>query len=75
MPVEAELGKIGGKEDDVSSDGDQYTDPLEAREYRAQRNLPRWPSPSARPTAFTPKRLARPRPRKRNRSGLCAFRW
>ena len=33
VPVEAELGKIGGKEDDVSSDGDQYTDPLEAREY------------------------------------------
>lgn len=30
IPVEAELGKIGGKEDDLESDGDIYTDPEQA---------------------------------------------
>ena len=33
IPVEAELGKVGGKEDDVSSDGPGYTDPDEAAEF------------------------------------------
>lgn len=34
VPVEAELGKVGGKEDDTTSDGkDIYTDPQEAREF------------------------------------------
>lgn len=33
IPVEAELGKVGGKEDDTESDGCGYTDPLEAKEF------------------------------------------
>ena len=33
IPVEAELGKVGGKEDDVEAEGDAYTDPLEAKEF------------------------------------------
>ena len=34
VPAEAELGKVGGKEDDTVSDGkDIYTDPQEAKEY------------------------------------------
>lgn len=31
--VEAELGKVGGKEDDLSVEGNEYTDPGEAREF------------------------------------------
>ena len=30
IPVEAELGKVGGKEDDLEADADAYTDPDEA---------------------------------------------
>ena len=34
IPVEAELGKVGGKEDDLDGgDGDPYTDPQEAVEF------------------------------------------
>lgn len=33
IPVEAELGKVGGKEDDLESDGDTNTDPMEAKEF------------------------------------------
>lgn len=34
VPVEAELGKVGGKEDDLDGgDGDPYTDPQEAVEF------------------------------------------
>jgi len=34
VPVEAELGKVGGKEDDLDGgDGDAYTDPQQAREF------------------------------------------
>lgn len=34
ISVEAELGKVGGKEDDLDGgDGDLYTDPLEAKEF------------------------------------------
>lgn len=33
IPVEAELGKVGGKEDDLVANGDIYTDPAEASEY------------------------------------------
>ncbi|MEE8885039.1 MAG: class II fructose-bisphosphate aldolase [Eubacteriales bacterium] len=34
VPVEAELGKVGGKEDDTTSGvGDIYTDPQEAKEF------------------------------------------
>lgn len=34
IPVEAELGKVGGKEDDLDGgDGDGYTDPEQAREF------------------------------------------
>lgn len=34
IPVEAELGKVGGKEDDLDGgDGNAYTDPLEAKEF------------------------------------------
>ena len=32
VPVEAELGKVGGKEDDLDGGNGGYTDPLEARE-------------------------------------------
>ena len=34
VPVEAELGKVGGKEDDVEVEGESpYTDPAEAKEF------------------------------------------
>ncbi len=34
IPVEAELGKVGGKEDDLDGgDGDGYTDPTQAKEF------------------------------------------
>lgn len=34
IAVEAELGKVGGKEDDLDGgDGDLYTDPIEAKEF------------------------------------------
>lgn len=34
IPVEAELGKVGGKEDDLEGgDNNPYTDPLEAKEF------------------------------------------
>lgn len=34
VPVEGELGKVGGKEDDlVNGDDNPYTDPLEAKEF------------------------------------------
>ncbi|WP_343246455.1 tagatose-bisphosphate aldolase subunit GatY [Diplocloster hominis] len=33
VPVEAELGKVGGKEDDLDGGNGGYTDPLEAREF------------------------------------------
>lgn len=36
VPVEAELGKVGGKEDDLEAVGDTNTDPLEAKEFVAR---------------------------------------
>ncbi len=33
IPVEAELGKVGGKEDDLEADADTNTDPREAKEF------------------------------------------
>jgi len=34
IPVEAELGKVGGKEDDLEGgEGNAYTDPLQAKEF------------------------------------------
>ena len=33
IPCEGELGKVGGKEDDVEAEGDAYTDPEEAKEF------------------------------------------
>ena len=34
VPVEAELGKVGGKEDDLDGgDDNPYTDPQEAKEF------------------------------------------
>ena len=33
IPVEAELGKVGGKEDDLEANADNNTDPEEAREF------------------------------------------
>ena len=33
IPVEAELGKVGGKEDDLETEADTNTDPLEAKEF------------------------------------------
>ena len=32
IPVEAELGKVGGKEDDLEAEADTNTDPMEAKE-------------------------------------------
>ena len=40
VPVEAELGKVGGKEDDLDGgDGDPYTDPEEAAEFVRRTNI------------------------------------
>jgi len=36
IPVEAELGKVGGKEDDLISDGNVYTNPDDAVEFVKQ---------------------------------------
>lgn len=33
VPVEAELGKVGGKEDDLDGGDGGYTDPMEAKEF------------------------------------------
>ena len=33
VPVEAEIGKVGGKEDDLSVDADTNTDPMQARQF------------------------------------------
>lgn len=33
IPVEAELGTVGGKEDDVVAEGNAYTDPAQAKEF------------------------------------------
>ena len=33
IPVEAELGKVGGKEDDLEADADTNTDPQDAKEF------------------------------------------
>ena len=33
IPVEAELGKVGGKEDDLEAEGSGNTDPLEAKRF------------------------------------------
>lgn len=33
IPVEAELGRVGGKEDDLEADADTNTDPIEAKEF------------------------------------------
>lgn len=33
IPVEAELGKVGGKEDDLEADADTNTDPEQAKEF------------------------------------------
>ena len=33
IPVEAELGKVGGKEDDLEAEADTNTDPMEAKEF------------------------------------------
>lgn len=33
IPVEAELGKVGGKEDDLEVEADTNTDPMEAKEF------------------------------------------
>ena len=33
IPIEAELGKVGGKEDDLTAEADTNTDPEEAREF------------------------------------------
>ena len=36
IPVEAELGKVGGKEDDLDGGSGGYTDPMEAKEFVEQ---------------------------------------
>lgn len=39
IPVEAELGKVGGKEDDVDGGDGGLTDPLEAKEFVGRTNV------------------------------------
>ena len=39
IPVEAELGKVGGKEDDLESDGCGYTDPADAVRFVAETGI------------------------------------
>lgn len=39
VPVEAELGKVGGKEDDLDGGDGGYTDPSEAREFVERTNV------------------------------------
>lgn len=36
IPVEAELGRVGGKEDDLEAEGDTNTDPMEAKQFVEQ---------------------------------------
>ena len=38
-PVEAELGKVGGKEDDLEAEGDSNTNPAEAAEFTARTGI------------------------------------
>lgn len=38
-PVEAELGKVGGKEDDLEAEADTNTDPQEAKDYVEQTGI------------------------------------
>lgn len=39
VPIEGELGKVGGKEDDLVSDENIYTDPKEAEEFVLRTNV------------------------------------
>lgn len=39
IPVEAELGKVGGKEDTLEDAGDEYTDPALAAEYASRTGI------------------------------------
>lgn len=39
VPVEAELGKVGGKEDDLDGGEGGYTDPLEAKDFVEKTNV------------------------------------
>lgn len=39
IPVEAELGKVGGKEDDTESSEDIYTDPNQAKQFVDRTNV------------------------------------
>lgn len=39
VPVEAELGKVGGKEDDLEAEADTNTDPQEAKDYVEQTGI------------------------------------
>lgn len=39
VPVEAELGKVGGKEDDLEAEADTNTDPREAKDYVEQTGI------------------------------------
>ncbi len=39
IPVEAELGRVGGKEDGLSADVDQNTDPDQARQFEELTNI------------------------------------
>lgn len=39
IPVEAELGKVGGKEDDLEAESDTNTNPIEAKEFVARTGI------------------------------------
>lgn len=39
IPVEAELGKVGGKEDDLEAEADTNTDPMQAKEFVARTGI------------------------------------
>ena len=54
ISVEAELGKVGGKEDDLDGgDENPYTDPQQAKNLQSAQALLPWRSLSERHTAFT----------------------
>lgn len=42
VPCEAELGKVGGKEDDLEAEADTNTDPAQAKEFASAQVLLLW---------------------------------
>ena len=74
VPVEAELGKVGGKEDDVEVEGESpYTDPVEAKEFVERTGCTSlaiaWvPRTASTPRSPTSTRTSSRHPRRRRRA-------